>query len=391
MDSSKITSRSSALTILSALAAVGVHLYLTQQHIITKYTLAEGSQLCNINAFLNCSTSIVSSFSEFLGTPLSIFGLVTQLLILFFFLKAFLTDDLREKKNSLTVAFLFAAFSVVASLVMGAISVFIVGSLCPFCTAAYVLSLFTLAGTWFSVKKIGLSPLSQVIKPVLVAAAILGAGGWATGAVTLQKYRHKDFDQMTQLRIQNWLSQPEKSIALVSPQKFGPDSAKMKIIEFADFLCSHCKMAFPKLHTFAKAQGDVQILFQPWPLDGCSGSAENPGRRCELAKISYCANLQDKGNEAQEYIFTMQEIFAELSDIKAEVNLMNQKLSLDDQKMEACLKDPKTLADVKAQIELGKSLGIEGTPTLFINNKLFQGGPHIPTLQEIYKKIQSGN
>lgn len=391
MDSSKITSRSSALTLVSALAAVGVHLYLTQQHIITKYTLAEGSQLCNINSFLNCSTSIVSSFSEVMGTPLSIFGLITQLLILFFFTKAFLTDDSQEKQSSLTVAFLLAVFSVIASLVMGAISIFIVGSLCPFCTVAYALSILTLLGTWFSVRKKGISSMPVVFKPLLVAAVILGAGGWATGAITLQKYRHKDFNQMTQLRIQNWLSQSEKTIALVAPQKFGPDSAKMKIVEFADFLCSHCKMAFPKLHTFAKAQGDVQILFQSWPLDGCAGTAENPGRRCELAKISYCANLQDKGNEAQEYIFAMQEILAGLPDLKTEIAIMNQKLSLDETKIQSCLADPKTLADIKAQIELGKSLGIKGTPTLFINNKLFQGGPHIPTLQEIYKKIQSGH
>lgn len=389
MDSSKITSRSSILTFVSSLAAIGVHFYLTQQHIITKYTMGESSPLCNINSFFNCGTSIVSSFSEFLGTPLSIFGIVTQLLILFFFTKVFLSDSTEERQKNLTIAFALAVFSLGASLVMGGISVFILGSICPFCTVAYVLSALTLIGLWSFGAPRSLQISAATVKSLSVALVILVAGGWATGQVTLNKYKHKDFDQMTQLRIQTWLSQTEKKIDLVAPQKFGPDNASMKIVEFADFLCSHCKMAFPKLHTFAKAQGDVQILFQNWPLDGCSGSVENPGRRCDLAKLSQCADQQGKGNEAQEYIFAMQEIFAELSDLKPEILVMSQKLSLDNIKITSCMADPKTLSDVKAQVELGKTLGLEGTPTMFINNKLFQGGAHIPTLQEIYKKIQA--
>ncbi|MBY0384153.1 thioredoxin domain-containing protein [bacterium] len=391
MDSSKITNRYAILAILSTLAAFGVHLYLTQQHFLTKYTMADASPLCNINSFLNCSSSIVSPFSEFLGTPLSIFGMVTQALLLFFLMKNFLSEESEEKNKALSTALFGALFSFVASLVMAAISIFFVHSLCPFCTGAYVLSALTLFAVWKLKQKSKTSFLTQIpFKYLLISTLVLGLGGWAMGQVSLRKYKDRDFEQMTQLRIQNWLSQDEKKMELVAPQKWGPDDAKMKIVEFADFLCSHCKVAFPKLHTFAK-QGDVQILFQTWPLDGCSGTPENPGRRCELAKISYCANQQDKGNEAQEYLFAMQEIFAELSDLKTELEIMYGKLALNNEKMDACLKNSKTLEDIKAQIELGKTLGIQGTPALFINNKLFQGGPHIPTLQEVYKKIQSGH
>lgn len=391
MDSSKITQKTSLLTIFSLLASVGVHLYLLQQHVLTKYTMGEASSLCNINSFLNCGSSIASSYSEFLGTPLSLFAIVTLLVTLFFFIKAFLSETKQEQNNNISLAFCLSLFTVAASLVMGTISLFLLKSLCPFCTVAYALSLITLFGIWKTFRPNSkTTDLINLAKPLLVSGLLIVSLGWASGKVFLRKYKHPDFDQITLLQIQQWSSQTEKTINLVAPQKFGPDSAKMKIVEFADFLCPHCKFAYSKLHTFAKANGDVQIIFQTFPLDGCAPVGDSVGRRCELAKVSYCANQQDKGDEAQGYIFAMQEIFGELPELKPEIEVMNQKLSLNSENMTACLTNPQTLADIKSQIELGKSLGIEGTPTIFINNKLFPGGAHIPALQEVYKKIQSG-
>jgi protein-disulfide isomerase/uncharacterized membrane protein len=391
MDSSKITQKTSLLIIISSLASLGVHLYLIQQHILTKYTMGEASSLCNINSFLNCGSSIASSYSEFLGTPLSLFAIVTHLLILFFFLRSFLSDSGPEQKRNMSLALCLAIFTFAASLVMGIISLVALKSLCPFCTVAYVLSLLSLLGIWKLSSKSKSPDFTTLVKPLLFSGVLILALGWASGKVFLRKYKHPDFDQITLLQIQQWASQVEKSMALVAPQKFGPDSAKMKIVEFADFLCPHCKFAYSKLHTFAKANGDVQILFQTWPLDGCAPVGDTVGRRCELAKISYCADQQGLGDAAQGYIFAMQEIFAELSDLKPEIEVMNQKLSLNSENMASCLANPQTLADIKAQIELGKTLGIEGTPTIYINNKLFPGGAHIPALQEVYKKIQSGH
>ncbi len=387
MHSSKITDKRSLIVIITSLLSVFVHIYLFQQHVVTKYTMGEGSALCNINSFLNCNTSIASSFSEFLGTPLSIFGIITQLVLLFYFLRAFLTDSSEEKKSNLQIALVISGFAFAASLVMGTISITQLNSLCPFCTAAYALSLLNVLTLWLLVPQ--KKPVSQAkfLKSLITCGVVILAVGWATGRVVLQKYKHSDFDQLTELRLQNWLSQPVRTINLVAPQKFGPDSAKMKIVEFADFLCSHCIDAFPKLHTFAKTNGDVQIIFQPWPLDGCAGPENDPGRRCDLAKISYCGNQQNKGHEAQEYLFTQPALWAETKDLPAEIKKMSQALALNHDDVLKCMKNPQTLKDIKAQIELGKSLGVEGTPALFINNRLYQGGAYLPTLQETYKRL----
>lgn len=390
METSKITRPISATILASCLATIATHVYLAQQHIITKYTSAESSPLCNINSFLNCGTSIASSYSEFANTPISFFGIATQLLILFFFLTSFLKETLEEKAEYLKMALGLSLFSFCASLVMGSISLFVLKSLCPFCTLTYFLSLVTLIGLWLTQKKISIEN-KNIIKKFLLSMVLIFVGGWAAGQVVLQKYRHSDFDQITELRIQNWKAQSEQKINLISPQKFGPDSAKMKIVEFADFLCGHCKAAYPKLHSFAQARNDVQILFQTWPLDGCAGPDNNPGRRCELAKISYCANLQDKGNEVQEYLFTMGEILAGIPDLKEEIRIMSQKVILDPEKMIQCFSDLQTLANVRAQVELGKSLGVEGTPALFINNRSFQGGADIPSLEKLYNLIFVNN
>lgn len=378
---------SSTLFLTSTIAAMGVHWYLTSEHIDIKYSAGAGSAMCNISETINCSTTIMSSFSEVLGVPLAVFGFITNLFILTFGLKSLYLDQDPRKSTAITLG--LSLFSVAASVTMGLISIFIIRSLCPFCAVTYLLSFVTFFSALAWTTGFKFSIFATYAKNLAVQFAIIGVAGLVAGKVVLGSTVSSEMSETMALVVSDWKMRSELDVQLVEPLVLGPDSAKMKILEFSDFLCSHCKNALPKLHTFAKAhKNDVQIIFQSFPLDGCAGPAENPGRRCDLAKIAYCSQKQNKGWEAQEYFFDKQESLYELSKLDEELPKIAQHLSIDITTLNDCIKNPETLKVVKAQMELGKKLGVEGTPAIFINNKIYKGGPHIPTLLEVFKAIQ---
>lgn len=384
----KISDPSSILLILSTLGSFGIHFYLTQQHILTKYTPLESGALCNISDFLNCGTSIISPYSEIAGIPLAIFGALMNLLIFFFAIKVLLAPYSSRAENNASVALTLSIISAITSVIMACISLFILKSLCPFCTAAYVLSFITLITCYRVIDHVSVRGFNTAaLKPLAMALLFLGVASFATGKVILRKFTSPDMQEISQLIIERWSASPVQEIAPVEPLKFGPDNAKMTIIEYSDFLCPHCKMAYPKLHTFAKAKGDVQVIFQSYPLDGCDGPTESPGYRCQLAMASYCAQKSGKGWEAQDIIFKNQEDLADTSDISVAIGKISAGTGLSQESLQACLKEATTYETIKKQLELGKSLGIEGTPTLFINNKKFGAGVQIPILDAIHSKL----
>lgn len=388
MQTSKIKSPSGLLLFASLIASIGVHTYLFNEYVKAKYTMEAGSSMCSLSDYFNCSGSVSSPFSDLFGTPLSIFGIIVQLVILFFSLKALLFSSSSEKTSTSShIALTLARFSVLVSITMAGISVLIVKSLCPFCTAAYVLSFITL----FCAQRL-MKPLTEpwnasATKGVLVAFVFVGLAGFASGFVTLHKYKNSELQQMLTLVFDNWKNQPAQEVVPVAPVKIGPDTAKMKIVEFADFLCSHCKNAFPKLHEFIKTNPDVQLQFQTWPLDGCKMAGTEPGLRCQLGIANYCANLQGQGEKSAEYLFERQEQLFETTDIKKEMSDLATQVGLNAETFTACLKDPQSLEMVKKQVEVGVALKVEGTPAFFINGKAYRGPPEPTLLKKVYDSL----
>lgn len=378
---------SSILFIASTLAAMGVHWYLTSQHIAIKYSAETGSAMCNISETVNCSGTIMSSFSEVFGIPLSIFGFITNLFILLFGLKSLYLDQDPKKGTAITLG--LSLFSVAASVVMGLVSVVIIKSLCPFCVITYVLSFITLFAAFQWTSGFRLNVLGKYTQPIAIAFAALAVTGFVAGKVVMGTSVNKDMLERVALAVSDWKMKNPVETELVEPLTYGPDSAKMKILELSDFLCPHCKTAFPTLHEFAKRhKNDVQLIFQNFPLDGCGGTAENPGRRCDLAKIAYCSQKQNKGWEAQEYLFDNQENLYEISNIDQDAAKVAQHINADAEALKTCVKDAATLSTIKAQLEVGKKIGVKGTPAIYINNKMFLGGPSILAFEDILKQIK---
>jgi protein-disulfide isomerase len=145
-----------------------------------------------------------------------------------------------------------------------------------------------------------------------------------------------------------------------APYEGQPD-AKVRIVEFFDYECPHCKLASPLIEDVVAAYpGEVVVYFLHFPLDGHAGSLG-------LAAAAHAAQKQGKFRDMHKKIFAAQG--DDQSD--AAIKKIAQALGLDMARFEADWKAPATEAFVRAQKAQGKRVEIGGTPAIYINGRAY--------------------
>lgn len=146
--------------LISLFLTVLTFVYLAYHHYGLIFGFAEAS-LCQISSTINCDSAALSSYSEFLGIPIALFGLFFAVVMFFIFLFIRLEWVETEKPIQETLQLLFTA-SFMTSLFLAAVSVFKLGVICPFCFISYALSLINLILV-FKLFKIGFS-VSHIVQ-----------------------------------------------------------------------------------------------------------------------------------------------------------------------------------------------------------------------------------
>ncbi len=143
----------------------------------------------------------------------------------------------------------------------------------------------------------------------------------------------------------------------------GPASAPVEIVEFSDLQCPHCKAAQPTIDKLLAEEPQARFVFQNFPLAShnwafkAASYADCVGRSGGDAFWKFVKAVYD----AQENI-TAQNADEKLSGLAAGAGA-------DAKSTAACAATPETRSRVEQSVELGKSVGVEGTPTLFINGR----------------------
>jgi protein-disulfide isomerase/uncharacterized membrane protein len=162
---------------------------------------------------------------------------------------------------------------------------------------------------------------------------------------------------------------PIQKIDLTDVPSKGPANAPVQVVEFSDFLCPFCRNLAGAFTQFIPQAGNrVVVYFKNYPLDKeCNASLKqtvHPGA-CWLAMGAVCAINQGKFQSYHDHVFG-----SELHDPKpADVARVAGEAGLNPAAIEGCLADPHTKQQVVAQIEEGVRLGVQATPTLFVNGK----------------------
>jgi protein-disulfide isomerase len=153
--------------------------------------------------------------------------------------------------------------------------------------------------------------------------------------------------------------------------QLGNPQAKIQIIEFSDFQCPFCKRAaFTLKASLKEFRKDIVYYFVNYPLD----QSCNPGLEatlhptaCLAAKAAICANRQGKFWEYHELVFENQKRISRslLVDLAATTRL-------DGPTFENCLTSSDADQILSSEIALGQKAEVRGTPSIFINGRLFR-------------------
>lgn len=387
------------VALVVTLISVGLLFYLAQQHYGLKYGNATGPSVCNVNATFNCDAVAASSYSAFLGLPIAVWGAVANLVLacLLVITRLGWTDSPEATgRYTLWLATLVA----LASVVMGAISLMLMHNYCLFCMGSYLTSFIALFCVWKAVG--GFGPVTDDIKAlfgenkwVLFMFLAVPAGAFLAHKSAMSNSGHDQIERIIQDRLLQWQVAPAQKFdhALGLTLQKGTVEPRLTIVEFADYLCPHCRHAYPTLKAFTEAHPDVRLVFKAFPLDGmcnaATGMNKGDGVRCQLTYITMCEQkLRGKGWDAHHYIFDNQDVMAGLRDVNAATErYCKDHPDVDCKALRECADSGEIRDMVLAMSKEGDTAQIMGTPSIFVNDKLLNSGQMMPVLEGVYRSL----
>jgi len=166
----------------------------------------------------------------------------------------------------------------------------------------------------------------------------------------------------------------------------GNPDAPVTIIEFADFECAYCQMLSNNLKTIrTKWQDKVRFVFKFYPMDGsCNprmGGERMHPEACITARAAYCAGKQGKFWEAHDKLFTMQK-----SNQEEKLLGYMTEIGVEAEAWKACFNSPAPLQRITNDIRVAAMAGINGTPRMYINNRLVSGASSVSIIEYYIQK-----
>jgi protein-disulfide isomerase len=158
----------------------------------------------------------------------------------------------------------------------------------------------------------------------------------------------------------------------ISGPSRGPKDASVMVVEFGDLQCPACKAAQPAIEALIAAEPNTRFVFQNFPLEMHNWAAKGAAYADCVAQVS---------NEgfwkfiAKTYE-TQADITAENADQK--LTALADGAGVKGADIAACANTPVTKAHVDASLALGKSVNVNGTPTLFVNGRSIGNISQVP-------------
>ncbi len=169
-------------------------------------------------------------------------------------------------------------------------------------------------------------------------------------------------------------------IAIAGSPAKGPANAKITIVEFSDFQCPYCIKATGHLDAALRAfPKDVRLVYKHFPLD-------SHGQARMAAQASLAAEQQGKFWPMHDRLYAQSRQISRM-------NVLNwaKELGIDMPKFVAALDSSAVKGQVDRDVQEGDRIGVQGTPTVFVNGKKYQGsldpGVFLPVLtKELVEK-----
>lgn len=165
---------------------------------------------------------------------------------------------------------------------------------------------------------------------------------------------------------------------LAQGMSMGDPNAKVKVVEFADFQCSHCQNYFaqvePTIIDKYVTKGLVYYTYSPMAFLG-QGSTY-------AAEAAYCADDQGKFWEYRSTVFNYLLTATAGSFSQQTLITFAEELGLDGSSFTNCLVNEEHSADLDAAHAYATQSGVTGTPLFLVNGSLVGAGDLVANIED---------
>jgi len=174
----------------------------------------------------------------------------------------------------------------------------------------------------------------------------------------------------SQAKVEFPLKPPRVLVSLDNTPVRGNVNAPLKLIEYSDYECPYCQQIQPDLDKIeAEYKGRLAFAYKDTPLPMHSHAQK-------AAEAAHCSGVQGKYWEYHDLLLSTKEL--EIPQLKAKA----RQLKLDTNAFDKCLDDGEQAALVKAQLAEAQTLGVQGTPSFFLNGHFYSGSLPIEKLRQ---------
>lgn len=199
-----------------------------------------------------------------------------------------------------------------------------------------------------------------IITLILVVGAALIMGGGSSTSQTLS-------------------SSQEKILVRPDSNQISTSSAKVTLVEFGDYQCPACKAAYSIVKQLLNDEkGKINFVFRSFAFLGQESTW--------AAEAAECAVPEGKFWQYHDYLYEHQG--AENSGVFSKTNLESfaSTLNLNTEQFKFCLETDKYSQKVTNDLADGKELGVNSTPTFFLNGEKMVG---VSSYSDLKSKVEA--
>ncbi len=377
-----------ALTIL-CLIGLALSIELCVVYYNSNFLRNAAPSICVINDMFDCDSVAKTTYSQFLGVPLAIWGLILYLFVLFMtyvdkisnikflsFLKVF--------KNPTSYIFCLSLLSFCISMILGTISIFKINSICIFCFMTYFLDLIISltaknwgSGIFFELK----NSVSDFIEAIKVKRYAFWFFLLVLLFASLLAYTSVSNVLSPQIaKRQNLLKEFGNFKNIVDGREMGPKDAELVINEYIDFNCGGCFLANLYLHRIVNEFENVKVIQHNLPLDiACNKNMQNEGHKNSCLKARYALAADRQGK----YWQMSDMLFSEGPNNEKEILEEARLLDFDIKKLKEDAHSEEVEKELQASLKDSESRHLDATPTLIIGMKRYVGIESYPDFKNM--------
>ena len=160
----------------------------------------------------------------------------------------------------------------------------------------------------------------------------------------------------------------------------GPSDAPITIVEFSDYQCPFCQRWHAEVYEdlLAAYPGKIKFVYRNLPLTSIHPDAQS------AAEAAMCAGEQNVYWQYHDKLLSSQLLGSGI------YTQFAQELNLDMTAFESCVSTQKYKEAIQADSDFALNLGVQSTPTFFINGLAIVGAQPLSVFQQVIDKELAG-